>query len=407
MELTYHDFHKLDFRGHMSASKSLFNRALIIQSYFPDLQIEGDSVCEDVEELKKALQEGQFIFQNKPLSKGMQNFRIGLGGTSLRFLLFRLSRLEGNFLVQCEESLARRPHEEICEILYTLGVSLEKSNQDFVIESPGWQKPQIDLSVSMKRSSQFASALVLNAWQLPFDLKFSVSEQSVSDSYFAMTLKMCASLGMEVIQDGLDFTIPKQQSVKKFKLQVEADMSSTFTLSCFAALFGKIEIDNMPLHSLQPDVQFLKIFEAMNIPWQKEKNILRVHKSSALKPIEVNLVDSPDLFPMLAVLCAFVRGKSFLKGASQLKYKESDRLSKIQELLDKSGVKNGREADGLWIEGGGVNGHQEFVFDPSHDHRLAMAAALLMRAGVKVRILHPEVVRKSYPEFWQQIGVPL
>ena len=113
------------------------------------------------------------------------------------------------------------------------------------------------------------------------------------------------------------------------------------------------------------------------------------------------------LSPRLAVLCAFASGISELTGTGQLKFKESDRFGKTRELLDLIGVKTEILADGIRIFGGSskVSCDENIVFDPDQDHRMAMAAALIKLKGYKLSILQPEVVNKSYPSFWQDVGV--
>ncbi|RYZ87290.1 MAG: 3-phosphoshikimate 1-carboxyvinyltransferase, partial [Proteobacteria bacterium] len=100
------------FAGTIPASKSLMNRALIAQSYFPKLQLQGESVCDDVVHLRESLRE---------LHRA-NVFDCGEGGTTLRFLAFRLSRIPGSYLLKARPSLLRRPQLEIKNILHQLGV---------------------------------------------------------------------------------------------------------------------------------------------------------------------------------------------------------------------------------------------------------------------------------------------
>ena len=83
-----------------------------------------------------------------------------------------------------------------------------------------------------------------------------------------------------------------------------------------------------------------------------------------LNGVEVDLKNSPDLFPVLATLCAFAQGQSLLYGAPQLSYKESARIAKTSELLRKLGRKVEERADGLLIEGRAEASSVSFDFDP-------------------------------------------
>ena len=74
----------------VGASKSILNRLQIVRSFFPELQIVGDSQCDDVLELRQALAD---------FERGEKSFHLGLGATSLRFFTLRLSRTVGNYHV--------------------------------------------------------------------------------------------------------------------------------------------------------------------------------------------------------------------------------------------------------------------------------------------------------------------
>ncbi len=112
---------------------------------------------------------------------------------------------------------------------------------------------------------------------------------------------------------------------------------------------------------------------------------------------------------MLAVLCAFAEGVSTLLGAEQLIYKESNRIQKTYELLCLMGFKCELHAGGLTIYGKSSSQPPSKLckFNPDHDHRMAMAAALFKLKSYNIEIEHPEVVNKSYPDFWKDVGLKL
>ncbi len=106
----------------------------------------------------------------------------------------------------------------------------------------------------------------------------------------------------------------------------------------------------------------------------------------------------PDLVPTLAVVAAFARGETVITGVAHLRHKESDRLAAVAAELAKMGVAARETADGLIISGGRPRGA---AIDTYQDHRLAMSFAV---AGLKAPgtvIQDPEVVAKSFPDFWQ------
>jgi 3-phosphoshikimate 1-carboxyvinyltransferase len=400
----------LFYEGSLSSSKSLFNRALIAQSFFPELEVFGDSKSEDIDRLLKALND---------LKLGQTEFHVGDGGTTLRFLMLRLSRQPGEYKVFMSPSLKKRPHQGLLEILNILGVHVIDQDDHYVISTRGWAEVTQVIPIEASKSSQFASALLLNAWNLKFDLKFEYPAGALSESYFLMTLNFVRQLGMMVLEEAGRYIVPAQQKVLISKVDVEMDISSAFTLSCYAAVDGAIKLSPFPFHSVQPDIVFLDIFKKMNIHWLREGGSLSVDSSGLRKPVEVDLGQSPDLFPVLSALCAMTEGTSHLRGATHLIHKESDRLNETVQLLGVCGIECHRTEDGLLIHGKGAEdplvrprrpvGQEPFrcEFDPLHDHRMAMAAGLFVKAGWPLRIKNSNVVSKSFSDFWSLVRINL
>jgi 3-phosphoshikimate 1-carboxyvinyltransferase len=144
----------------------------------------------------------------------------------------------------------------------------------------------------------------------------------------------------------------------------------------------------------------------MGISFEQNGNTFKIQQQSFFKGLNASLENCPDLFPVLAVLCAFAESDSHLYGAPQLKFKESDRIAKTAELLSKCGCRVTALDDGLKISAAAA-APVGFLFDPEHDHRMAMAAALLKIKELPVEILNPSVINKSYPQFYQHIGLNL
>ena len=165
---------------------------------------------------------------------------------------------------------------------------------------------------------------------------------------------------------------------------------------------GEAEIQLFPSVSLQPDFAFIKILRHMggNVNW-KNGSLCVKRSGSPLKPIDIDLRNSPDLFPVLSVLCALADGGSRLHGAPQLAYKESNRIEKSAELVRRMGRKVETSTDGMVIHGSSeMNFPWRAKIDPDQDHRIAMAAAVAKAVGAKLEITDPSVVSKSFPEFW-------
>ena len=107
------------------------------------------------------------------------------------------------------------------------------------------------------------------------------------------------------------------------------------------------------------------------------------------------------------MLCAFAEGDSVLFGAPQLSHKESNRIESTAELVRQMGRSVTLRDDGMIVHGRDRKlGIPSITidFDTCEDHRLAFAAAVAREAGAPINILYPEVVSKSFPEFWDLLN---
>lgn len=198
-------------------------------------------------------------------------------------------------------------------------------------------------------SSQYISGMLLARPQ-------TKKEVEVSKPYVALTLSVQKAFGVDA-ENGL-------LTYKPTTFVIEGDWSSAAFLLAANFLTGKeIEIEGLNPNSLQPDREIVLILNAMRLG----------------KAIEWDLTHCPDLYPIVAALCSTLQGKSILKGIERLKYKESDRVKSMEEVLKTNVV-------------------------DSKDHRIIMAAAVLgLVAERKIEFKHPEAVAKSYPDFWNAL----
>lgn len=383
------------FKGEIPGSKSVFNRALIVKSYFSDLDLKGFSDCDDVRFMRSGLTQ---LFANQIVD-------CGEGGTTFRFMAVRASRIPGTHTLKGTQRLLERPQQGLYHLLQQLGVvDIKQSGRDVVMTSRGWMPHA--LKVDSSESSQYASALVLNAWGLDFDLNFEIIGNKVSESYFLMTVHFLKKMGMKILNNGNHYTIPAGQALKVWQYRVESDLSSAFTIAAAGALSGEAVLENFPYQSHQPDKAFIDILKSMHVDLKELESSLVVKAPTKLKAIHANLFQSPDLFPVLAVLCSWAEGISRLDGAPQLVAKESNRIQKVADLFKLLGVSHQILSDGMIIHG---NPQQQLKskisFDPDQDHRMVMAASLMKLKGHDISILHPEAIHKSFPEFWDMIGM--
>lgn len=405
------------FKGIIPVSKSIMNRALICSSFEDRLVLEGSSTCDDIVKMKAAIEKLKAHLKNTSKEKNnyqsLQEYDCGAAGTVLRFLSLRLSRIPGRHILKGTERLMQRPQQDLLNLFQRLGVRYELTKTQLVLtvegDSEGWQNIAHPIIVERDVSSQFASGVILNAWNLKQDLILDMVGAPTSEGYLEMTLQVVKKLGMPYTYENSKIVIPKNSSIAKLNYQVESDISSLFAVAAFAALNGEAEFEQFPLPSLQPDIEFMDFFKKMEINFLHDSlnKTLKILPTKSFKGLEANLNSCPDLFPVLATLCSFAKSPSRLYGAPQLVHKESNRITKTAELLNKIGIKNEPTADGMLIYPTPIDKLKvpTFDYDTDHDHRLAFAASLILSQGFPIKVKAPEVVSKSFPEFWQVVGL--
>jgi 3-phosphoshikimate 1-carboxyvinyltransferase len=380
----------------LQSSKSIMNRLLIIKSYFNELQIVGDSSCDDVELMKKAL---HHLGQKK-------TYNCGHAGTVLRFLAIRLSRIPGEWKLEGSKRLFSRPQSELQKILSQLGVTSDLKNDKMTIKTNGWKDNIKSIKVSGKDSSQFLSSVLLNSWSLSQPLKIELSSTVRSQEYLNMTIRILKDLGMEIQEAAKYLLIPPHQKVKLKKYYAETDASSAFAIAAMASLNEDVKIKNFRVSDLQPDFVFIEQLKKMGTQIRIKNTDLIIKKTTDLSPLQFNCENAPDLFPVLCCLCSQVNGTSKIYGAPHLIHKESNRIQKTKQLLKSIAVDCQDVEGGLIIKGKMQTSYpKSFSFDPDQDHRMAMAAGVLKKCGYPIKIKEPQVVRKSFPEFWSVIGI--
>ena len=129
---------------------------------------------------------------------------------------------------------------------------------------------------------------------------------------------------------------------------------------------------------------------------------LRV-RASALTGIDVPAARAPsmiDEYPILAVAAAFASGRTVMRGLSELRVKESDRLAAMVEGLTACGIDARAEADSLIVEGAGSSARGGGEIDARHDHRIAMSFLVFgLASHSPVRVNGAEMIATSFPGF--------
>jgi 3-phosphoshikimate 1-carboxyvinyltransferase len=188
-------------------------------------------------------------------------------------------------------------------------------------------------------------------------------------------------------------------------MDIEPDASSASYPAAFAAIAGgSARIKRAATIRLQSDRVVFEILRRMGCSVEEVGDDILVHRdpSSALQALDVDLRDSSDLVPTIAAVAATARGTTRIRGVGFIRQKESDRIGDLAVELRRFGVTVQEDSDGLDV----VGGELDFaVVDPHHDHRLAMALALLGWVAKGTVISDPRVVAKSWPTYFADLGL--
>ncbi|MDR1855561.1 MAG: 3-phosphoshikimate 1-carboxyvinyltransferase [Desulfovibrio sp.] len=359
-------------------------------------------------------------------------------GTTCRLLTAVLSTGRGFFRIHGAPRMHQRPMGEIAEAIARLGcgVCCEESpgRLPILLEARGIDPARCGgvAEISMDDSSQYFSGMLLAAPLAPTPLAIElVGGKAVSWPYVGLTLTCLADFsinfavetrpspqepwrtlpegGWRELGDVAPGTLRvsvRPGSYRAGDFTVEGDWSgASYFLAAGAAGPRPVEVTGLAPDSLQADRSLVDILRRMGAKCDMDGRSVRVSPSS-LKGIDVDMGHCPDLVPTVAVLAAFAEGVTRIGNVAHLRIKESDRISAPVTELRKAGIRTEETRDGLAIHGVGP-GRPVLPSSLSthNDHRMAMSLALLglgTGEAVDARMDAPQVVSKSFPDFWDR-----
>lgn len=376
----------------VSGSKSESNRLLILQSAYPNLVLKNLSNSDDTKYLAKALSGKEALID------------ISHAGTAMRFLTAYLAVQEGEERVLTgSQRMQNRPIGILVDALRSLGADIAYVEKEGYppLRIKGKQIVKNKVSIQGNVSSQYISALLLIAPTLSNGLNITLTGEITSVPYIEMTLAMLRDLGVVYKWDGTLIQIAPLAQVADRVVTVESDWSSASYFYSLVALsdHGKISLSSYKKDSLQGDSSLAAIYQHFGVNTHFEDNRITLTKEDkALRPLTLDLRDSPDLAQTIAVTCFGLGIACDLTGLHTLKIKETDRLVALQQELEKLGAHIRVTDNSLHLQAS-ARIHQDVLIKTYDDHRMAMAFAPLA-LKVPLQIEDAEVVSKSYTDFW-------
>lgn len=395
-------------------SKSLTNRALVIASLIRgevkiknplqsgDTRAMIDCLKELGIKIEEDLGEIRVVGDIRDIREKKYQLNAKLSGTTIRFLLALSCIIPGKKTIFGEESLNNRPIGELAGALKDLGAEIE------YLEKPGYppllvKSPKLTEKRTILHgdiSSQFFSALLMIGPVID-GIEISVMGKQISKPYIDMTIDLMNYFGVKVEnQDYKRYVVAVGQRYICKDYKVEGDYSSAGYFLAIAALTKTtLILKNLNPNSRQADKNFIGIITQLGSEIKFEGNDLII-TGNGVKTLNVDMENCPDQAQTLAVLLAFAKGRSTIMGIRSLRVKETERVLALQTELLKMGIKTESTIDSLTIFGGDPKSAE---IDTYNDHRMAMAFALAGTVLDGMVINNPEVVTKTFPDFWEKL----
>lgn len=318
-------------------------------------------------------------------------------GSTIRFLIPILSN--NNFAYfKGKTSLINRPFNVYEDIFKKQGLVFYKSGNSIITKgqlSPGKYIVPGDIS------SQFISGLLFVLPLLNGDSTIEIVGDFESKQYVDMTVNILKRFGVNITKNKNIFYIKKNQKYVSTSIDAEIDYSQMAFFAVLGTINNDIKIMGLNDDSMQPDRKIIDIINLMGGKIKKDHNSLNIYKSKTYG-ITIDVSQSPDIAPILGILASSSLGTTNLINAKRLIIKESNRLLSIYNTLIKFGVKIDLGEDSLTIHG--PSKFKSNIFDSYNDHRIVMMIAIAATiAKDKVTIKGAEAVKKSYPNFFQDL----
>jgi 3-phosphoshikimate 1-carboxyvinyltransferase len=341
------------------------------------------------------------------LSVPRADLDLGNAGTAMRLLTGLLAPQRFDTTLVGDASLMRRPMQRVVAPLAMMGARIRTHDGRPPVEirgTPHLRAIHYSLPVA---SAQVKSALLLAG--LNAAGRTHITEPAPSRDH---TERMLGAFGVQVLHEGRSISLEGGQTLRATHVEVPADFSSAaffLVAGCLAAERGLLlrNVGVNPtrtgllelLRRMGADIR-LHPRTAAGAPHAEPVADIEVYKS-ALRGITVPEALVPlaiDEFPVFFIAAACASGETLVRGALELRVKESDRLEAMAAGLTSLGVEHQLLPDGLWLRGAGTLSGG--TIDSRGDHRIAMAFAVAaLRARAAISILDTANVATSFPGF--------
>ena len=398
----------------LPGSKSITNRALVVAGLADgESDLSGVLFSEDTHVMMDSLQKMGVEIRQKPddlsvlirgtggsLQSPEETIWVHQSGTTARFCLPLAALCGQEVMIDGDDQIKNRPHEELCKALQSLGAQIEyleaPNSFPLVVNGKDLQGGHISLNGGV--SSQFISALLLAAPCFPDQLELNIDGDLVSRPYIDMTISVMQAFGAQVqrVDDRRYVISPTGYRNSRYEIEPDASAASYF-FAAAAISGGSITVEGLGSQSIQGDIGFVDIVEKMGAKVLRSGNALSVTGTGSLVGIDVSMKEISDTVPTLAAIAPLASGPTVISDVAFIAQKESDRVTALITELRKIGVRAEKTETGMVIYPGEVQRGTIHTYD---DHRIAMAFSILGLVVPGIALDSPKCVAKTFPSFF-------
>ena len=341
------------------------------------------------------------------LSKSENALNAKNSGTTARLLTGLLARQNFASELVGSTQLTKRPMGRIVNLLKDYGSNIESDNGFLPIRFEAMASSFNSINTIVP-SAQVKSALIIAA--LYHQEPTVITEDIPTRDH---TERMLTYMGVGLVRMGGSITVPPNQTIKPCSYRIPSDISS----SAFLIAIGILSSERIVLKEVlinERRIGFLKILKRMNanIVIENIREVgnevvgdIEVSKSDlvATKIEPEEIPDVIDEIPILTFLASQAEGKTTLRGAEELRIKESDRLEAMKKFFQSLNGNIEMHPDGY-----DITGKQDLdvgVISTEDDHRISMTA-LVANITLSKKILPDNIqcIDDSYPSFFNDIN---
>ncbi len=402
----------------LPGSKSLSNRALLLSALASgNTEIHNLLKSDDIERMMTALdqlgiqiersddwQQCEVKGIGNPFASGTNDvhFDLGNAGTAIRPLTAALSLSRGNFVVDGDAQMRERPIGHLVDALNQLGADISYLGKTGYppLSLNGGKLKGGKVSIPGNISSQYLTALLLTLPLCKEDSEITVVGEQVSKPYLDITLDIMSRFGVDAShQDYQLFQIRGGQSYRSpGQYMVEGDASSASYFFAAAAIRGgTVRVNGIGQDSVQGDIDFLDVIEAMGAHVTRSDSWIEV-TGAPLQGIDMDLNHIPDAAMTIATTALFAEGSTCIRNIYNWRVKETDRMHAMSTELRKLGAEVETGEDFIVIHP--PEQLQTATIDTYNDHRVAMSFSLSALGEVPVTINDPDCTAKTYPNYF-------